>query len=90
MHHMGGDSWAYWNEGPNKNDGIRDTLIRLQDKSPEDGRTAMLRGSWYYPNGHTAPGGRLMSTALCLLCLEVYYRHLPLYRGEVTEMKPMN
>jgi hypothetical protein len=90
MHHMGGDAWAYWNEGPNKNDGIRDTLVRQMTRSPADGRTAMLNGSWFYPNGHTAPGGRLMSTSLCLLCLEVYYRHLPLYRGEVTETKPAN
>jgi hypothetical protein len=26
------------------------------------------------------PGGRLMITSLSILTLEVYYRHLPLYR----------
>jgi hypothetical protein len=25
--------------------------------------------------------GRAMSTAMCALCLEVYYRYLPLYRA---------
>jgi hypothetical protein len=41
--------------------------------------------------GLAAPeGGRIMATSLSLLCLEVYYRHLFLYRrdlGVVKEMK---
>ena len=28
-----------------------------------------------------------MSTSLSLLCLEVYYRHLPLYRRDLGVMK---
>jgi len=36
----------------------------------------------------TGVGGRLGATSLSLLSLEVYYRHLPLYRRDVGEMKP--
>ena len=32
-------------------------------------------------------GGRLMQTALSTLTLEVYYRHLPLYRRDMGVMK---
>ena len=35
-------------------------------------------GSWD-PKG-AAHSGRVMSTALAVLCLEVYYRYLPLYK----------
>jgi hypothetical protein len=28
-------------------------------------------------------GGRIMMTSMCLLTLEVYYRHLPLYRRDM-------
>ena len=43
-------------------------------------------GSWnpFQPAGamdeNADKGGRLYVTCLCLLNLEVYYRHLPLYR----------
>ena len=42
------------------------------------------RGSWP-PQGdpHGAAGGRLYSTVLSILCLEAYYRHMPL-----SEMAP--
>ena len=32
-------------------------------------------------------GGRIMFTSLSLLTLEVYYRHLPLYRKDMGVMK---
>jgi len=76
MHHMGGEAWDFWNLGP-KGDGkagIRDTLIARQDQT-----TGHHRGSF---TGHDHVGGRLGATSLCLLSLEVYYRHLPLYRRE--------
>jgi hypothetical protein len=83
MHHMGGDSWDFWNLGPAKDGkgGIRDTLIAKQDKgtTPKHPHQA---GSW----GGEA-GGRVMASSLSLLCLEVYYRHLPLYRRDLGVMK---
>ena len=82
MHHMGGENWKKWNLGPNGDGkgGIRDTLIGLMDKGDKNADT---EGSWVLPNGD----GRLMSTSLALLTLEVYYRHLPLYRRDVDKVK---
>jgi hypothetical protein len=76
MHHFGGEDWKAWNEK------MRDCLIRSRDTS----NNPTLRGSWD-PSGdaHGAVGGRLMYTSLCLLTLEVYYRHLPLYYREAGE-----
>ena len=99
MHHLGGDAWDFWNEGPDgkgSHTGIRDILIAkqctLEAKSDEiakvSGATPPLPdklasedGSWD-PDGAWGPdgGGRIMITSLSLLTLEVYYRHLPLYR----------
>jgi hypothetical protein len=68
MHHMGGRSWEEWN------DRIRDLLIDTQETR---GHAA---GSWTPRVGHDEAGGRLYQTALAVCTLEVYYRHLPLYR----------
>jgi hypothetical protein len=87
MHHMGGDAWDFWNEGPGgkgSRTGIRDTLI---DKMEKDEKKPTFYGSWNFASGHTASGGRIMSTSLALLCLEVYYRHLPLYRTDLGVVK---
>ena len=85
MHHMGGEAWAFWNLGPDGTGktGIRDTLIARQDKGSA-GRPGQ-RGSF---DGSDHVGGRLGATSLCLLSLEVYYRHLPLYRRDMGVMKP--
>ncbi len=81
MHHMGGDNWKIWNEGRGESKGIRDTLLAKMDL----GNTIPAqRGSWDKEGFDTAnSGGRIMATALSLLTLEVYYRHLPLYRREM-------
>jgi len=85
MHHMGGKEWKTWNLGPNGDGrgGIRDILIGSMDKGIANPDT---EGSWLLNNGE----GRLMSTSLALLTLEVYYRHLPLYRRDVTAVKGRN
>jgi hypothetical protein len=90
MHHMGGDSWTFWNLGPNGKNGIRDTLISKQDQGVS-GKKGNL-GSWAPPvepttDFGTREGGRLMATSLSLLTLEVYYRHLPLYRRDMGTLK---
>ena len=78
---MQGESWRFWNEGVDENgkkihNGIRDTLISQQDKGATAKHPHQM-GSW--PGSQ---GGRIMATSLSLLCLEVYYRHLPLYRRD--------
>ena len=67
MYQFGGTEWELWNSV------TRDVLV---DAQRNDGD---LAGSWD-PIGPWGPyGGRVYSTALGALCLEVYYRFLPLY-----------
>jgi hypothetical protein len=69
LHHMEGPEFDLWNYR------IREHLIRTQQK---DG---CKKGSWN-PEGTDwgNRGGRLYATGLALMTLQVYYRHLPLYR----------
>jgi hypothetical protein len=81
VHNIGGDHWTEWNKS------MRDLLIDTQDQGGTAGR-ADQRGSWSSegdPWGSQL--GRLGTTSLSLLTLEVYYRHLPLYRREMGAMK---
>src|SRR5262249_37286582 len=82
MHHVGGDAGQGWNEK------MRDQLIKKQDRGTDPKRPHQ-KGSWD-PAGdaHAGAGGRMMMTSLALLTLEVYYRHLPLYRRNLGETKP--
>ena len=68
MYHVQGKEWQTWNGK------LRDLLVSTQVK---DGTMA---GSWKPSDSRETPGGRLYATALRLLMLEVYYRHLPLYQ----------
>lgn len=75
MYQYGGQSWQEWNER------LREILVEDQVT------TGHAAGSWD-PTGRWGPyGGRVYSTAVATLCLEVYYRFLPLYRngGQYTE-----
>ncbi|MGL4551642.1 MAG: prenyltransferase/squalene oxidase repeat-containing protein, partial [Gemmataceae bacterium] len=82
MHHMGGEAWDFWNNGPGGKDGIRDVTIARQDEG-KGGRPGQ-EGSF---SGDDHVGGRIGATSLSLLSLEVYYRHLPLYRRDAGAMK---
>ena len=76
MHHMEGDVWQAWNAKMKK---------MLLDAQATAGHEA---GSWYtgVEGGHGAhDAGRLYCTSLATMILEVYYRHLPIYRNQVTE-----
>ncbi len=68
MHHYGGRPWLVWNLK------MRDVLISTQETR---GHQA---GSWTPRGPLTSQGGRVYMTALAVCCLEVYYRHLPLFR----------
>ena len=59
---VGGEDFDVWNHA------VREDLVRRQRQSGD------LDGSWD-PDGED--GGRMEATALSLLTLQVYYRHLP-------------
>jgi hypothetical protein len=62
-----GDAWSRWN------DALQPKLLAAQR---HDGG---LAGSWDPDPVWGGCGGRVYSTSLATLCLEVYYRFLPLY-----------
>lgn len=81
VHFFEGDEWKTWNEGPKAADGtrkggMRDWLVGTQDK-----KNGPNQGSWEPESGFIGGQcGRVGTTAMCVLTLEVYYRHLPLYK----------
>jgi hypothetical protein len=60
---------------------MKKALLDNQCKGgPMDGTENDKDGSWDpVGGGHVPTGGRVFSTALGALSLEVYYRYLPLY-----------
>ncbi|KAA5540751.1 terpene cyclase/mutase family protein [Roseiconus nitratireducens] len=70
FHHYGGSAWKKWND---------DMKVKLPALQIKEGRE---RGSWAAQGDRWSIGGRLYSTCLSIYCLEVYYRHLPLYDQE--------
>lgn len=76
LHHWDGELWNKWNGQ------LREQLVATQLK---EGPGA---GSWDVTDPHGNVGGRIYQTTLSLLTLEVYYRHLPIYRRfDADEMK---
>jgi hypothetical protein len=67
MHHYEGEPWQRWNSK------MREHLIASQAKIGHE------TGSWHFDDQHGNVGGRLYSTAMAVMTLEVYYRYLPLY-----------
>jgi hypothetical protein len=76
LHHMEGQDFDLWNHR------MREHLLRCQE------RTGHKAGSWS-PEGVDwgKQGGRLYATGMSILTLQVYYRHLPLYRTVFEEQK---
>jgi hypothetical protein len=69
LHHMEGEPWKEWNKV------MRETIPKVQEKTgPEAGSWTPTQDRW---GSH---GGRLYETCLCIYMLEVYYRHLPIYK----------
>jgi hypothetical protein len=61
------DSWKAWNRE------LSGTLLSLQRQDGD------ANGSWDSDGLRDDPGGRIFSTSLATLTLEVYYRYLPMY-----------
>ena len=70
LYQVGGDAWKTWNAA------LQTRLLEAQES-----RGAQA-GSWPPDTVWGGYGGRVYSTALAALCLEVYYRYLPLYAAE--------
>jgi hypothetical protein len=73
LHHGEGPYWERWNER------MRDHLVGTQATVGHE------RGSWHFSDQHGNVGGRLYTTAMCVMILEVYYRHMPLYDRRTVE-----
>ncbi|MDZ4821411.1 MAG: hypothetical protein SGJ20_20810 [Planctomycetota bacterium] len=67
MYQLQGEHWERWNNA------MQPTLVKRQVTT---GKNA---GSWEPDCIWAGYGGRVYSTALSALCLEIYYRYLPLY-----------
>jgi hypothetical protein len=76
LHHYGGSPWREWNSK------MRVELPKAQVRGGrEDGSWAPQRDRW--GRNH----GRLYTTCLSLFCLEVYYRHMPLYQADGQQIR---
>ncbi len=74
--HWDGEVWKKWN------DQMRDWLVNSQVKE------GCESGSWFFGSGgdHGARrGGRHYVTSMATMMLEVYYRHMPIYRQVAAE-----
>ena len=71
LFHSGSEGWEDWNQK------MRDFLIRTQSNSGHES------GSWFFKERYGNVGGRLYTTAMAIMILEVYYRYLPLFDREM-------
>lgn len=68
LFHVGGPFWEQWNAH------MREHLIATQAQS---GHAA---GSWFFDDPYGLEGGRVYTTAMSAMTLEVYYRFAPIYQ----------
>jgi len=64
MYQAGGEPWRRWNE-----------VVRKRLVATQVGGKLCARGSWPCPGAYSKEGGRVYTTALGVLTLEVYYRY---------------
>lgn len=78
LHHYGGSLWTDWNSR------MRPLLVSQQI------RNGPAKGSWALRDAWGKAGGQIYQTCLSTLCLEVYYRYLPMFasREVGTPIKP--
>lgn len=70
LFHSRHEKWDSWNQQ------MRDFLIATQSNSGHES------GSWFFKERYGSVGGRLYTTAMAVMTLEVYYRYLPLFDRE--------
>lgn len=70
-----GPMWREWNNE------LRDFLVQTQATEGHE------KGSWFTGKGVHASerGGRLYITAMACMTLEVYYRHMPIYKSDAVD-----
>lgn len=74
LRHWEGELWDKWNVK------MRESLIQTQAKQGHE------EGSWFFTGEHgTDIAGRLYCTAMATMILEVYYRHMPIYRTQAVD-----
>ena len=76
LRHHGGSAWKRWNPR------MRDYLVDLQATQGHE------TGSWYIDENWSDRGGRLYTTTMAILTLEVYYRYMPMYQEAFTTDGP--
>lgn len=72
LHHFGGAPWRDWN-GVMRQQLPADQVVA----GPEAGSWAPQRSHW------GSQAGRLYTTCMAIYCLEVYYRHMPIYEPKL-------
>lgn len=69
LHHMDGSAWNEWN------------VVMREEVPRQQVKTGPQKGSWSPADDEWGmKGGRLFQTCLSIYLLEVYYRHLPIYK----------
>jgi len=69
MYQAGGPEWEQWNRA------LTGILVARQTQSGVD------RGCWPADGVWAGYGGKVYSTAMAALCLEVYYRYMPVFEA---------
>jgi hypothetical protein len=77
LYQLQGEEWQRWNSA------LKSALLSAQIRQGEHA------GSWDTSDVWGGHGGRVYTTAMGALCLEVYYRYLPLY-GHAIARQPQN
>lgn len=79
MHNVGGQQWKDWYQS------VQEAIVPNQTRLGANKGTNDVRGSWHpteptgSPHEYADKAGRLYITAMCILILEMPYRHLPVY-----------
>jgi Squalene-hopene cyclase C-terminal domain len=71
------ENWQVWNQA------LKSRLLQSQEPA-----YSSEAGSWRPDGIWGGYGGRVYSTAMSCLCLEVYYRYLPIYQRSQTATSP--